>query len=124
MARSLSSRWYRLVAGALVALMAGVSLAPILHSGVGHDPDCEPVIVVHDAAQHRFSAPPSGLDELPSGEHCLVCHLVRSHRSSAAMEVLRTHDLAVSLVGCVVDRSFAGTAAVTPLPARAPPVLG
>lgn len=109
----------RLVAGALVALTVVVSLEPVIHGEAGHDPHF--AIEVHDASQHRFTAPPSADDPLHGSEHCVVCHLFRQSRNSdsrivdvdvelRAVFVSRTDDLARLTAGSAVS-----------LPARAPP---
>jgi hypothetical protein len=102
--------------------MTGVSLGPVVHSDTGHDADCDPVFVFHDAAQHRFSAPPSIPDELPSGEHCVVCHLFRHSRGSEAAALYTTSDLEAQNVLRWADDGLLPALATVRLPARAPPV--
>ena len=106
---------------ALVALMAAVSLGPVLHAGVGHDTDCDPVVVVHDESQHRFAAPNIDPDVLPAAEHCVVCHLFRGSRNSETAWNEGGRDLQVALVARLADNSLVGAQTAAPLPARAPP---
>lgn len=44
------------------------------HAG-GDDPDCNVVVVPHDHSAHRFGASPSS--NLPSPDHCYICHSLR-----------------------------------------------
>ena len=112
------------VARALIVVMAGVSLAPVLHAGTGHDTDGDPVMVVHDASQHRFSRTPADDGTLPADDHCVLCHLTRGSRGSAES----THSWAASApeasgkARVAVHVRVAGPAA-GPCPARAPPAL-
>ena len=71
------------LARALIAVMAGVSLAPLLHAGTGHDIDGRPVMFVHDASQHRFSRTPAADTTLPADDHCILCHLTRGPRGGS-----------------------------------------
>lgn len=111
-----SRRW---IAGVLVALTVAVSLEPVLHGDSGHDPHF--AIELHDATQHRFTAPPADADPLHGADHCVVCHLFRHSRSSDSRIVDADIPLRSVRVagGDDVARLVAGAA--LPLPARAPP---
>jgi hypothetical protein len=115
------NRWRQAVAVALVVLLVGVSLGPLVHAGVGHDADCSPVIVVHDAVQHRIGATPVDQEGLPDGEHCLICHLFRSSRSSQTVDALVHRDTPTGVIARPDDTCAAASSNSTPLPARAPP---
>jgi hypothetical protein len=114
-------RFRSLIASALVALQLGVSLGPVLHEGVGHDTDCEPILVLHDAGQHRIGAARASTDALPQGDHCVVCHLFRGSRSSDSSSGVVQRDIETSLVACTDTAAALTPSIAVPLPARAPP---
>ena len=102
--------------------MAGVSLGPILHGGAGHDPDCDPVFVVHDAAQHRFTASPAAVD--PETEnHCVACHVHRAPRGAVSWELSGLRPLDAGRVSGSADGAIAPAPALVRVPARAPPAI-
>jgi hypothetical protein len=107
------------VASALVALMTLVSFAPALHEGVGHDTDCEPIFVLHDAGQHRFAAPETR-DALPGDDHCVACHLFRNSRTESS-SASPQQTLAASEAQRLAAHAAASDCCFTPAPARAPP---
>ena len=112
-----SRRW---IAGVLVALTFAVALEPLFHSDAGHDPHF--AIEVHDASQHRFTAPPPDAGPLQGSEHCVVCHLFRHTRNSDSRLIdadLRPR--AVLLSGIDAGGHLTAGSALR-LPARAPPV--
>jgi hypothetical protein len=115
------NRWRQAVAAALVALLVGVSLGPVVHAEVGHDADCSPLIVVHDAVQHRIGTTPVDREGLPEGEHCLVCHLFRSSRSSQTVDAPVHRDTPTGIITRPDDPGAVASSDSTPLPARAPP---
>jgi hypothetical protein len=41
----------------------------------GDDPDCNPALVFHDHAAHRFTASPSHPTQ--PADHCYICHSLR-----------------------------------------------
>ena len=104
----------------LVALTVAVALEPLFHSDAGHDPHF--AIEVHDASQHRFTAPPPDAGPLHGGDHCVVCHLFRHTRNTDSRLVDADLKPRVVLVSGTdyAGRLAAGSA--VPLPARAPPV--
>ena len=110
------------MAGALVALMAGVSLGPALHDGAGHDTDCDPIVVVHDAAQHQFSAAPAGTPS-PADNHCVACHFHRTPRGAVSWELSGLRPLEAVRVLRSADGEIAPAPPLAALPARAPPAL-
>jgi hypothetical protein len=111
----------RITATALVALTLSVSLGPMLHGGDGHDPDCDPVVVVHDPAQHAFgSTEPASSDTLPGHDHCVTCHLFRISRLSPEATPVHTCESVRALA--LPENNFLLFDPVSiPLPARAPP---
>jgi hypothetical protein len=111
----------RITARALVVLTASLSLGPILHAGVGHDTDCDPVVVVHDPSQHAFaSTRPAGGEALPSHDHCVTCHLFRISRLSP--EAAAVHACESIRALAPPEKNFLlSTPVAVPLPARAPP---
>jgi hypothetical protein len=118
--RGRTSIWRFAVSQALIVLTAWLSVAPALHGG-GHDQDCDPAILFHDASNHRLTASSTGTDSAP-GDHCVACHLFRSSRHAASWRFLPQ-----GLDGHSLDGQ-SDTAAITiraalPLPARAPPAL-
>ena len=109
------------VALTLVGALLAVPMAPTFHAAANDDAGCDPVVVAHDAAQHRVDAPPKG--QAPSSEHCAICHLIRSTRDTDTTERYSTHaphqrtPHVTSTVGCL------NAAALAAFPARAPPSL-
>jgi hypothetical protein len=61
------------LAAALAVIVCGGALN-WGHAG-GDDPDCNPVLVRHDHAAHRFAAAPSHSSQPP--DHCYICHSLR-----------------------------------------------
>ncbi len=108
----------RLVASVLVALTVVVSLEPVIHGEANHDPHF--AIEVHDASQHRFTAPPSA-DPLHGSEHCVVCHLFRQTRNSDSRIIDADIELGAVLVSRPDDLARLVAGSAVPLPARAPP---
>lgn len=103
--------------GALLAVMT----APAFHAEVNDDAGCEPVVVSHDTTQHRVGAAEQARSL--AGEHCAICHLIRSTRDSDTPDGYRTHAAhrrtphVASTVACVSPATLAA------FPARAPPSL-
>lgn len=112
-------QWRRWLAGVLVALTVVVSLEPVLHGDAGHDPHF--AIELHDASQHRFTAPPDKTAPLHGTEHCVVCHLFRQSRNSDSRLVDGDVELRSVLVAAADEFARPASAAAAPLPARAPP---
>ena len=76
----LPSRVIRAAARLLVLSIAVSSTGLLLHGDAPHDSDCDPLVIVHDASQHRVTADaPSSTDH--TGEHCAACHFARAFRS-------------------------------------------
>jgi hypothetical protein len=112
--------WRRWIASVLVALTVGVSLEPMLHGDAGHDSHFP--VELHDASQHRFTAPPTDADPLHESEHCVVCHLFRQSRNSDSRTVDADVDLRAVFVPVTDDLALLAAGSAVPLPARAPPV--
>jgi hypothetical protein len=111
-----------MVSHALVALMVLVSLGPALHTAWAHDADCDPVVVVHDASQHRISGAADAASSVPS-DHCVACHLFRSVRIAGEWRFVQQRPDTAHHVHHA-ERDLVPSRPSTPLPARAPPVLG
>ncbi|MBI2828044.1 MAG: hypothetical protein HYX77_02070 [Acidobacteria bacterium] len=117
-------RWFRIHASR-IAITAIVSLAAVGVSSISpheddcHDAACWAVAVEHDAAAHRFDAPPAGTGAHPL--HCLVCHWVRSFRPRTEAKSLLTP---AAEAGTVVPVELFTAAAAAPAaqpPLRSPP---
>ena len=105
-----------------MVLTVGLSLGPILHAGVGHDTDCDPVVVVHDSSQHAFaSGKTAQTDSLPSHDHCVTCHLFRISRASQETSVVHAGAQAVRTLATPGENFRLSDPASIPLHARAPP---
>lgn len=104
----------------MVVVMAVVSLGPLVHHDPGHDPDCDPLLILHDESQHRFTSASAAGTPSPA-DHCAVCHWGRSFRGPVRWTSLSApHPDARLAVDHAVDRAPA--APPLPLvPARAPP---
>lgn len=109
----------RSIAGALIALTVAVALEPLFHSDAGHDPHF--AIELHDASQHRFTAPAPDESPLHGAEHCVVCHLFRHTRSSDSRLLDADLQLRAMLVAGTDDAGPIAPGSAVPLPARAPP---
>lgn len=116
--------WFR-VHASRIALTAIVSLAGVGTSAISpheddcHDAACGAMAVEHDAAAHRFGAPPTGTDAHPL--HCLVCHWVRSFRPRTEARIVFTP---AAQAGTTVHVEFFTAAATAPAaqpPLRSPP---
>ena len=116
----LSQRAMRASARALlVALSLGV-FGPLLHGA--HAEQCDPVVVVHDASQHRVQAPAPDRS-VPGGDHCVACHFARASRGPAAWEQSGVSVLADGVLLFHHDGQLLTATSAAPLPARAPPLV-
>lgn len=109
----------RSIAGVLIALTIGVALEPLFHSDAGHDPHF--AIELHDASQHRFTAPASDESPLHGADHCVVCHLFRHSRSSHSRLVDTDLQPRAMLISGTDEAGRLAAGSAVPLPARAPP---
>ena len=109
----------RSIAGVLIALTIAVALEPLFHSDAGHDPHF--AIELHDASQHRFTAPARDDSPLHGAEHCVVCHLFRHSRSSDSRLVDADLQPRALLLSGADDAARLAAGSAVPLPARAPP---
>ena len=119
----LRDRWREAVAQVLIAMTIAVAFGPALHPDLGHDRDCDPIVVVHDAAQHQFTAVPRDAEQLPADEHCVVCHQFRVSRELQSAHSLGVDDPVARGHHLPADNRVALSPAGPTLPARAPPVL-
>ena len=74
--------WLRAARSRFLARGLAAALAIIVCGGAlnwghvgGDDPDCDPVLVLHDHSAHRFGATPSSSSQ--PAEHCYICHSLR-----------------------------------------------
>jgi hypothetical protein len=49
----------RVISSILVFWIGLIALGPIIHDDLGHDQDCAPALVHHDASRHKIDAAPS-----------------------------------------------------------------
>lgn len=113
--------WRVAVSQVLIGLTAWLSFAPAIH-GSGHDAECDPAIIFHDASQHRITGDGLGVTTSPGSDHCVACHLFRLSRNVGAWRFI-PQGLDLQALLFAIDRSLVTFAPVVPLPARAPPVL-
>jgi len=113
--------WRLVVSQVLIGLTAWLSFAPATH-GSGHDAECDPAIIVHDASQHRITGDGPGPDHGPDSDHCVACHLFRLSRTIGNWRFV-PQGLDAQALLLAIDRSLIALSSVVPLPARAPPVL-
>jgi len=83
-----------------------------------HDAACDPAVVQHDPAAHRFAGEPQ---PAAASHHCVLCHWLRSLRAPVDHDA---HPVAVCVAGfdlhTTVDAVPSGPSRLR-LPARAPP---
>jgi hypothetical protein len=105
---------------AAVALLAALLVTPF-SAWHAFEPDiCEPVLVLHDAAAHRYQGPETDPRE-PPGEHCAICHWVRSLNPLVTLPArLDTGNQDFHLFS-VVSSDLPRTIVSARIPARAPP---
>lgn len=110
----------RTVAGLLIAVLAAVSVGPLVHADDCHDAACE-VAVVHDHAQHKFSASAAPEQQSHPDFHCIACHWVRVVRGPLGWVRLDAPRLREA--GRLIDAPapHISSSSSLPLPARAPP---
>jgi hypothetical protein len=87
----------------------------------GDDPDCNPVLVIHDHTAHHFSATPTG--GTPVSDHCYICHSLRLlHTGLTAASARATADTShTALRGVVLLGNDRTT--VEGRSSRGPPIL-
>ncbi len=101
-------------------LVLSLSTVEMPHmAGAHYDPDCDIVVVAHDASAHRVDGRVPAEDGRP--EHCLACHWGRSFRPGVESSALKA-PVAEATVAFVPDQSFAPSRAPVAQPSlRAPP---
>lgn len=101
----------RLRAAWIISLLVmSLSTVEMPHmAGAHYDPDCDILVVAHDASAHHMNG--GGAAENGRPEHCLACHWGRSFRPGAESSALKV-PVAESTVAFVPDQSF--------IPSRAP----
>ncbi len=109
------TRTAALAAVVTLACVASLSAASLVHSGAD-DPDCSPVLVLHDHSAHRFTAP---AESGPAQDHCFICHwqFLRIIESALTFEAPPAESRAIVRTETrALDPEF-----LTHRPARAPP---
>lgn len=96
-----------------------IALGPIVHDGIGHDEDCAPALVLHDASRHQIGAAPPGPPH--TSEHCAVCHLFCGSRYLETPAFTASAMLAVTVHFVAEAEARPVPSAASPLAARAPP---
>ena len=110
----------RPLAVALLALMATLGTSVYVpHAADCHDPDCDLIIVAHDASAHRLTSNSSAAETHPL--HCLACHWARSFRPRTESRVLPTPDVRAGHHVHVEYFTAAVSAPVAQPPLRSPP---
>lgn len=105
------------VVALLVLSLATVEMPHM--AGAHYDPDCDIVVVAHDASAHRIDG--TGHDQNGRPEHCLACHWGRSFRPGVESSALNA-PVVETTVALVTDQSFISSRApVAQPPLRAPP---
>ena len=116
--------WFR-VHASRIAVTAIISLAAVgvsagsPHEDDCHDAGCRAMAVEHDAAAHRFGAPPAGADAHPL--HCVICHWVRSFRPRAEARIMSAPAVDAGTAIHVELFTVAASAPAAQPPARSPP---
>lgn len=108
----------RAVTTALVAWLGFIALGPMVHDGLGHDPDW-PALVLHDSSQHQVNG--ASPRPLPGGEHCPVCHLFCGSRYTETPSVHVETTLGQSFAPRADEDARLIAPPAAALAARAPP---
>ncbi len=116
--RSAHNGFLRRLVAALLAAMVCAGSVDWGHAG-GDDPDCSPVLVLHDHSAHRFMAgaasPSSG------GEHCYICHSLRLLHSALTAQGSSVDASAPSVTLAAVVARRCESAVAADVSPRAPP---
>jgi len=117
--------WFRSRASGVAATLL-LSLAALVGSVVSphqddcHDPGCRLVVVEHDAAAHRITAPSTRTaDSHPL--HCLVCHWTRTFRPQITAKFVATPAVLIRTYVRFDLITLARNAQVAQPPLRSPP---
>ena len=103
-----------------VALVVSGGTMDWAHGG-WDDPGCDPVLVHHDHAAHRFTAGRRGPQAPPA--HCALCHLLRSFRTARPAESLAAVAVTSAASRGPFDATFTIALVALNVPARAPPAV-
>lgn len=102
----------------MVVALVTSSAAPLAHTFDRHELDgYEPMLVVHDASQHRIAADPHTIE---NADHCAACHLARAF-SSSGLEVTAAPALSVGVHLTHASACVPIAQLDLRVPARAPP---
>ena len=106
------------LAAVLALLVCGTAL-DWAHPG-DDDPDCNPVLVVHNHAAHRVA--PQGSQPSPEG-HCFICHSLRLLHAARAMRGARVAaPRTIAFVSVVISSGLLG-GHTTAAASRGPPTV-
>jgi hypothetical protein len=116
----LSARLVRASARLLLLALSVTTLGPLLHGM--HDAELHAVVVPHDETQHQYRSATDPAQAALEAEHCVACHFVRSSRGPVSWEPAGLHPLASGQPLLHSDGQLVAAPAVSPTPARAPPL--
>jgi len=107
-------------AGVIALLVLSLSAIEMPHmDGAHHDPDCDIIIVAHDASAHHVNRGRPVQHE--RSEHCLACHWGRSFKPGVESGALKA-PIVETIVASVPDQPFVPSRAPVAQPSlRAPP---
>lgn len=117
--KGLQKRWHRALAAGLTVLLVAVSVLPVAtHARLFDDPYCDP----HPAGEAHASPVLLAGDPLDAaGQHCEVCHWLRSMRVFDPEPALLTEPSGAALVSHFDLCSRPDAEHAISLAARAPP---
>jgi len=106
--------------GVITLLVLAISTVEMPHAaGVHYDPDCDLVVVAHDASAHRIDS--SGPTQAERPEHCLACHWGRSFRPGVDADGVGAPLVETTVAVVPAFPSVHGRAPVAQPPLRSPP---
>jgi hypothetical protein len=117
--RTWRQHWLTRGLATVLALLVSGSALELAHPG-NDDPDCNPILVVHDHNAHRIATQPG--QPSPEG-HCFICHSLRLLHAARTMRGARVAaPQAIAFVSPFVHRAVPGghVAATT---SRGPPAI-
>jgi len=89
----------------------------------GDDPDCDPALVVHDHAFHRFAFTAAPAHPTQPADHCYICHSLRLLHTSLAVRGAHSVVTVRSTPLRQVERVEVLNGCAVSLSSRAPPTV-